>query len=247
LGLALLVTWKRGPWPGVIVRLACEAVRWGLLPPEFWTASAGWQAGGALVAAILLIVWVDRRHTAWQREHDRARLDPLTQLPNRQAMEERLNAELNRSHRFGRPVSLLLLDCDGFKRLNDEQGHATGDAALRKIAETLQRSIRQYDTVARLGGDEFVLILPETDLADAESIAERLQAAFAHSVGKAFPGLTASLGVAVFRQPPPDPDECLRLADSAMYRAKRAGKNRTEFEIWEGAPSPANACPDASS
>jgi len=234
LGLALLVTWKRGPWLGIAVRLGCEAVRWSLLPSAAWTTSAGWQAAAALVAAILLIVWVDRRRTAWQREHDLARLDPLTQIPNRQAFEERLAAELNRAGRFQRPLSLFLLDCDGFKQVNDQRGHAAGDAALRKVAETLRSSIRQYDTIARMGGDEFVLILPETDLPDAESIAERLQAAFTHSVGKAFPGLTASLGVAVFRQSPPSADECLRLADAAMYRAKHAGKNRTEFEVWEG-------------
>jgi diguanylate cyclase (GGDEF)-like protein len=239
LGLSLLATWKSGPRAGIAVRLGCEAVRWTLLPAEFWTASAGWQAAGALLASGLLIVWVDRRRSAWQREHEQARLDPLTQLPNRQAFEEQLKAELSRASRFRRPVSVLVLDCDGFKAINDHLGHAAGDAALRKVAQTLRSSVRQYDIVARYGGDEFVLVLPETDVSDAETVAERLQATFAHAVSKQYPGLTASLGVAVFRESPPEAAECFERADAAMYRAKRAGKNRTEFDIWEPAQQPA--------
>jgi diguanylate cyclase (GGDEF)-like protein len=240
LGLSLLATWKFGPRWGGAVRLGCEAVRWALLPAVFWTASAAWQAAGGLLATGLLIAWVDRRRRAWQREHEQARLDPLTQLPNRQAFQEQLTAELSRARRFRRPLSVLVLDCDGFKSLNDQHGHTAGDAALRKVADTLRSSVREYDIVARYGGDEFVLVLPEADVADAETVAERLQATFTHAIGKSYPGLTASLGVAVFRESPPEAAECFERADAAMYRAKRAGKNRTEFDIWEpAAPPPA--------
>jgi diguanylate cyclase (GGDEF)-like protein len=237
LGLALLATWKYGPRLGLAVRLGCEAARWALLPAQFWTASGAGQAAGALLASGLLIAWVDRRRSAWQREHEQARLDPLTQLPNRQAFEEQLTAELSRANRFRRPLAVLVLDCDGFKAINDHLGHAAGDAALRRVAETLRSSVRQYDIVARYGGDEFALVLPEADVPDAETVAERLQATFAHAVSKLYPGLTASLGVAVFRESPPDAAECFQRADAAMYRAKRAGKNRTEFDIWEPEPN----------
>lgn len=243
LGLALLATWKFGPKTGVAVRLACEAVRWTLLRSEFWTASTVWQTIGALIAAGLLIAWVDRRRTAWQREHDQARLDLLTQLPNRQALEERLTAEVSRARRFQRPLTVFVLDCDGFKALNDARGHAVGDAALQRVAETLRSAVRLYDIVARFGGDEFVIVLPEADLADAETVAERLQATFAHSVSRLYPGLTASLGVAVFREQPPEGAACIAKADQAMYRAKRAGKNRTEFDVWEPGGAAVNEPP----
>lgn len=233
LGLALLATWKFGPRIGMTIRLVCELLRWCLLPREFWTASALGQSSGALIAAALLIVWVHRRQKAWQWEHDQARLDPLTQLPNRQALDEYLTAELSRAKRFCRPLSVFVLDCDGFKLLNDTLGHAAGDDALRLVGKTLRSAVRQYDVVARYGGDEFVLVLPEADLPDAETVAERLQTTFAYSVTRPYPSLTASLGVAVFREAPPHITACIDLADTAMYRAKRAGKNRTEFEVWE--------------
>jgi len=233
LGLALLVTWQRGPWWGITARLICEAVRWLLQPPGDWNASMVLQAVLALAASLVLIVWVDRRRKAWQSEHELARLDPLTQLPNRQALQEQLEAELSRARRFHRPLSLFAIDCDGFKQINDQWGHAGGDEALRQLADALRKATRQYDTVARYGGDEFILLLPETDLPDAESVAERLQTALAHAVGRLYPGLTASLGVVVFREQPPDAATCLRLADETMYRAKHGGKNRAEFEVWE--------------
>jgi diguanylate cyclase (GGDEF)-like protein len=233
LGLGLLVAWQCGVGWGLGVRLACEAVRWSLLPQEHWTGDALTQTGLSLLAAGLLIVWVDRRRRGWQRAHALSRLDPLTQLPNRQALEERLTAELSRARRFQRPFALFAVDCDGFKQINDRLGHAAGDEALRHVARALRLAVRQYDTVARYGGDEFLLLLPETDLPDAESVAERLHASLAHAVRAAYPGLTASLGVVVFRDSPPSGEECLRLADAAMYRAKQGGKNRTEFDVWE--------------
>jgi diguanylate cyclase (GGDEF)-like protein len=237
LGLALLATWKFGPRVGVTVRLVCELLRWNLLPRQFWTVSAVGQSFGALLAAALLILWVHRRRKAWQWEHDQARLDPLTQLPNRQALEEQLVAELSRARRFHRSLSVFMLDCDGFKGLNDTLGHAAGDDALRLVAKTLRSVVREYDIVARYGGDEFVLILPESDLPNAETVAERLQTTFAYSVSRQYPSLTASLGVAVFRSAPPEIATCIELADATMYRAKRAGKNRTEFEVWEPTPA----------
>jgi diguanylate cyclase (GGDEF)-like protein len=248
LGLALLVAWRRGVWWGLVVRLVCEAIRWSLLPLELWTSAACIQSLLSLLAAGMLIVWVDRRRKAWERAHELSRLDPLTQLPNRQALEESLTAELSRARRFQRPLSLFAVDCDGFKQINDRLGHAAGDEALRQVARALRLAVRQYDTVARYGGDEFILLLPETDLPDAESVAERLHTSLEHAVEKSHPGLTASLGVVVFRNPPPAGEECLRLADAAMYRAKRGGKNRTEFDVWESqgdgtTPRPAPAEP----
>jgi len=126
---------------------------------------------------------------------------------------------------------VAVLDCDGFKQLNDRAGHATGDDALR-------RELRNYDGVFRLGGDEFVIVLPETDQTGAEHVFERLRTAFAHEIERVFPGLTASLGVAIFAPPQPGVAECLAHADDAMYQAKHRGPGETVFAAFEPRPTP---------
>ena len=162
-----------------------------------------------------------------------ARIDALTDLSNRRAIFEFLDAEFGRTRRLDRSFAVALLDCDGFKSINDQQGHLAGDVALQRIATALRAHTRPYDGVGRLGGDEFVLILSETRSEEVPVIVERLRKALRVELNPMYPMLNFSIGVVTvdprdLRQHPDfDPAECLRLADQAMYVAKRSGKGQS--------------------
>ncbi len=156
--------------------------------------------------------------------------DPLTGLFNRRFMEETLAREIPRAERSQRPIGVLMLDLDHFKRFNDTFGHEAGDTLLRKLGAFLQTKIRGGDVACRFGGEEFVIILPETTLEDAYQRAEQLrqngrELTVAHR-GQSLGMVTLSLGVAIFPQHGTDGDTLLRVADQALYRAKAEGRDR---------------------
>ena len=152
----------------------------------------------------------------------RATHDPLTGLPNRLLLHDRLEQAIARLHRADEHVAVMFLDLDDFKSVNDTFGHGIGDLALVDLAARIQRAIRPGDTAARVGGDEFVIIADEVDEATALAIAERVAAAVATRVPTATVPVTvhASIGVSL-AGPGSEVDEVLSLADQAMYRAKR--------------------------
>ena len=155
--------------------------------------------------------------------------DDLTGLPNRRRFVEALRAEAQRARRYERWLSLVMLDLDGLKTVNDRHGHAAGDAALRAVAQVLRDSVRDTDLPARLSGDEFAVLLPETDAGAALPLAERIRAevaAFQVPVEGGAVGITVSLGlVSAEGQALPELPRFLRLADEALYRAKADGRN----------------------
>jgi len=151
--------------------------------------------------------------------------DPLTRVLNGRAFTERVTHELERSRRYKRPLSLLYLDLDNFKVLNDSRGHQTGDAVLRLVADAMRQAVRLADVVGRLGGDEFAVLMPETDGALADLVAARL-AANLRSAFDGTPPVTASIGIVSVMNPDADADQVVGAADRAMYEAKRTGKDR---------------------
>jgi diguanylate cyclase (GGDEF)-like protein len=154
--------------------------------------------------------------------------DGLTNVINRKALDGILADEVLRAQRHSRPLSLLILDIDNFKRINDTHGHLAGDAVLRGLAALLQKRMRPTDKVGRYGGEEFCAILPETDLPSALHIAEELRILVANNM---FPAdqrtlqVTVSLGVAALK-PDMQADDLYRSADQMLYAAKDAGRNR---------------------
>ena len=156
--------------------------------------------------------------------------DGLTGLYNHRTFYVLLGDELARAKRFQRPVSLLLLDIDHFKRVNDTHGHLAGDAALRELCELLRREARAVDRVCRYGGEEITLILPETDIEAAVRLAERLRAAVEaqpFDVGTgAPPHMTVSIGAASWPAHADNAQALVAAADAALYAAKRGGRNR---------------------
>ncbi len=155
--------------------------------------------------------------------------DGLTGLANRREFDRRLKEELERSRRYSLPFSLLMLDLDHFKAVNDTYGHPAGDEVLRTLAVRVRVQVRPVDQVARYGGEEFAVILPETDGAGALAFAERLRAAiaavpFALHAERAI-GLTASIGVASFPRDGDTERDLVAAADRALYSAKQSGRN----------------------
>lgn len=163
-----------------------------------------------------------------RRLHELACTDPLTQLRNRRFMLEVAQREAAVFARGGRPLSILIGDVDHFKRINDQHGHAVGDAVLRAIARVLREGVREVDHVARWGGEEFLVLLPSTGLDESHQVAERLRAAvqgLAEVEERAGLGLSITLGLAEL-QPGESIEQALMRADRALYEGKQAGRNR---------------------
>jgi diguanylate cyclase (GGDEF)-like protein len=153
-----------------------------------------------------------------------ASTDGLTGIANRRAFDMVLERELARAARNGAPVSLVMLDIDNFKELNDNHGHQRGDDVLRAVAAALAKECREYDTAARYGGEEFAMILPNCTAAEAPAAAERLRVAVAEAGSPV--RVTASGGVATFPMNGRDAASVVTAADEALYESKRAGRNR---------------------
>jgi diguanylate cyclase (GGDEF)-like protein len=160
------------------------------------------------------------------RLYEEAVTDGLTGIYHHRYFDNRLKEEMERSRRYGHPLSLIMIDLDLFKEINDEHGHQAGDNLLRELARTLQNGARGGDIVARLGGDEFAILLPETSAEVATEVAHRLRGQV-EQVRVGDLGLTISLGVASSESVDTDAD-LVAQADRALYQAKHSGRNRVE-------------------
>lgn len=227
------------PRPGTVVELTVRCrdgtTRWA----EVNTAALPPGAGDG---AVLVCVFRDisaRKRLESDLKH-LATTDGLTGAYNRRSFVEVCGQELQRADRCGRPTSLLLMDIDHFKRLNDRFGHAAGDEVLRQIVETGRRVLRSEDVVGRIGGDEFAVLLPATTLEQAGRVAEQLRTTYERLAVPARGGtatFTVSFGVAEWKPHLRTVEELLQRADCALYAAKNAGRNcvRTE-EACGGRP-----------
>ena len=177
-----------------------------------------------------------RRYTERLRDNvqisiEMAITDALTGLFNRRYMENHLGTLVEQAVARGKPLAVLALDIDHFKSINDTHGHDAGDDVLRDFAMRIKRSIRGIDLASRCGGEEFIIVMPETDMAVAASVAERLRRRiasepFAISEGTRVIPVTLSIGIASLRGRDDTPASLLKRADQALYRAKRDGRNR---------------------
>lgn len=180
-----------------------------------------WNGGTAIQTAVLDITL---RKQYEERLQHQANFDPVTGLPNRNLALDRLVSALESARRRATRVSVLFIDVDRFKKINDTLGHAAGDRFLRRVAQRLQGSVRQMDTVARLGGDEFVVLLSDVRLrSDAEAVSAKIAEACAEPfmLDGQKTQVTLSIGIASFPEDGDNAEELLRHADAAMYVAKR--------------------------
>lgn len=159
-----------------------------------------------------------------------SRTDVLTGLWNRRHLEEHLGAVASAARRRETPYSVLMIDIDQFKRVNDQNGHAVGDTVLREVATRLRSGIRTEDQVARWGGEEFLAVLPSTSQDDARRVAERLRGSIEDApvlAGGLNVSMTISIGIAAGIR---DPEELIESAGRSLYKAKEAGRNRVVAE-----------------
>ena len=208
-----------------------------------WHLLAGWslQSHGLVMAALVpvpiasvcaavtlkLILALDQ---AMVRLEELAMTDPLTGIRNRRCFMQAAALEFERATRHSRPMAVVLIDVDHFKRINDRYGHQVGDKALIDIAQACQATLRKTDLLARFGGEEFIVLLPETGQREAVRLAERMRSAVATDVqlpDRARTGVvTISLGAVALSRATPTLDLLIQAADQALYDAKRAGRDR---------------------
>ena len=191
-------------------------------------------AGGiSATAAMNRNIWQQELTDLTDRLHGLATHDGLTGCLNYQAFQEALAAESSRANRYGRHFSVVIVDLDGFKTINDRYGHAVGDAALTSVADAMLSGVRGTDLVGRVGGDEFAVLFPETATEEVRWLVERIQSEARARVTPAV--VTLSFGVSFWLGQGDSPGELLRRADSALYKAKRSGRN--QVVVWGEPPS----------
>ncbi|MCA8913773.1 MAG: diguanylate cyclase [Planctomycetes bacterium] len=230
----------------VVLIALSSGVAWGLAEASVHGAELNlvstWNETAALVLFLVVGLAIatlrrerDQLKAANSRIHDLldleeriSRTDVLTGLPNSREFMERLTPEVARCHRDNKPLCLLYLDLDNFKRVNDRFGHLAGDEVLKRVAEALRKQLRASDVPARLGGDEFAALLWQTSAEGAAQIGQRMVDAVVE-IGSDYAGseLGASIGVVWYDNPPSDVKEVVKRADNAMYDAKKSGKRRT--------------------
>lgn len=172
-----------------------------------------------------LSVGIENAQLHAERERQ-AVIDGLTGIYNRRKFMEEYEREFVRAKRYGEPFSLIVVDLDFLKKINDNFGHQAGDEAIKSVAAVMRQSCRTIDIPARYGGEEFCLLLPNTDLELAEQIAERLRKLINECEIVGYGNISASIGVACYPKHAPDPDALFQKADDALYKAKESGRNR---------------------
>ena len=220
---------------GRITAVVCAAT-WGYVDVRSGPASSAawiqlWNSAVRLAFFLVINELVSMLRVAHSRQSALARTDSLTGIANARVFEEHVSRAIAQGRRDGRLFTLVYLDLDGFKRVNDDFGHAESDRVLQAVASTIERNLRATDVAARLGGDEFGILMLETDGEQARTSLERVAASLAHEVEDRW-GVGATFSSVTFTQLPDDADCALRQADALMYRGKAAGRGRILEATW---------------
>ena len=237
-----VAAWYAGRGAGF---LACAASGLAWLTVAHYTAVhysnpliAYWNAFVRLGFIFILAHLVASFRRSLRQERELARTDYLTGAFNGRSFAEAAEAEINRARRHGHTFSVVFLDVDDFKLVNDRLGHSAGDRLLMLVSDTLRENVRAVDVVARLGGDEFAVLLPETNERSSEVMLRRVRRQLLEAAQRKGWPVTFSAGLITWVEPPNGVDEMLRAADALMYSAKRHGKNAVRHEV---SPRPAHA------
>jgi diguanylate cyclase (GGDEF)-like protein len=239
--------WYCGFWPGVVVSVLTGVMS---LLVDTWLGHVTtilhvdtdfsvslWNACMRLWLFFPVVYLAASLRMHLDRERRFARLDPLTGIHNGRAFSEEAERFLALAKRKARPITVVFIDLDDFKKVNDAHGHSGGDQLLCAVAQTLLKCTRPYDLVARLGGDEFCVLLPDTGSAAAKGFMAQASDRLEREAVQGHWQVSFSVGVATFRIPPVTVDVALGAADELMYQAKRSGKRRIVYKEWPAADS----------
>ena len=230
----LLVTHFVGKWAGIMLSFA-SAVTWLLAdlmggPAHSHSVIPYWNAVVRL-CYFLGFIYLLSLKVALRFAQDEAVTDVLTTVLNRRGFYQGLRLEIERARRNGEPLTIVCIDLDGFKNINDRFGHDSGDLVLREVASTLRENLRVTDWVARLGGDEFALLLPGLADDPAATFLLKIQALLRETMKQRNWSVTFSIGSVTFVSPPSSVEAMLKKADEMMYRVKHDGKDGLRHEV----------------
>jgi len=193
-----------------------------------------WNALIRLSFFVIIALLLSAIKNRMEREKIFASTDYLTGSINSRLFFELLHREIDRLQRYEHPFTLVYIDLDNFKYVNDQFGHHTGDLVLRTVVSYVKKHLRKTDVIARLGGDEFALLLPETTMASAKVVLSKLQSSLLEEMKKNNWLITFSIGVLTCSTKPSTADELMRIADNLMYTVKRNGKNAIKYTTYSG-------------
>jgi diguanylate cyclase (GGDEF)-like protein len=183
---------------------------------------------------VILTDLVDKLKKTQKKEQLAARTDFVTGIANRRYFHELLETEIERIRRYPHPITVVYMDMDNFKQVNDLFGHKMGDEVLRCIASELKSKLRKTDIIARLGGDEFALLLPSARLPEAEVVISKVRTNLTEEMRQRNWPVTFSMGAVVCIAPPHSAEQIIDMADELMYEVKNSTKNNVRFTTWDG-------------
>ncbi len=231
----ILLSWKVGIWSGIIISFICSSLM------LYADKKAPYQYSSfiipylnnlfRLIIFLIITYIISELKIALERQKDLARIDPLTAIANSRAFYEAAGMEFQKARRLGFPISVIYMDLDNFKEINDTLGHSSGDYLLKLTAGAIVKNIRTIDVAARLGGDEFGILLTQTGPEPAYTVANKLKEMM-HKLMKEYNWpVTLSMGVVTFLKTPESVDEMMKKADHMMYSAKYNGKNNIKQAV----------------
>jgi diguanylate cyclase (GGDEF)-like protein len=231
----ILGTWYVGQWAGILLSLA-SAFSWLMADLAMTRAFSSTlipflNESFRLLVFLIITFMLVKLKNAIDTHKALSRTDSLTLVHNRRAFQDLADLELTKARRSKKPLSVLYIDIDNFKKINDRFGHRIGDTLLRSVAKTIKSNIRAVDILARLGGDEFGILLAETGPGAVARVASKLKEKLLGLMQDYRWPVTFSIGVVTFENPPDSVDHLIDAADAQMYFAKNNGKNRIHYKV----------------
>ncbi len=233
----IVFTWRKGLFGGILISLL-SAISWLIgdlyMVDRFSRPHVPFFNVSFRLAVFLFIVFLIVRYKRIMESlKTQAMMDPLTGITNRRAFFQLAKTEIDRSRRYDNPFSVLVLDIDDFKQINDQFGHHTGDDLLITVGETIKQHVRAIDIVSRFGGDEFVILLIKTNRDAAFRIAQKIRQQLLYTMQKHHWPVTFSMGLVTFLFAPETVDETIKVADELMYQVKNNGKDDVKHMVMQ--------------
>jgi diguanylate cyclase (GGDEF)-like protein len=233
-----LLAWHGGEWLGLVAS-AVSALAWlvdGAASGRVYSndLAAGWNMATRLCFFLVASWSLSALRKTLQRERDLARTDPMTGAINNRFFHDLAQMEINRLQRYQRPLTVVYIDLDNFKAVNDLFGHSTGDQVLRVVVRYARQYLRKTDLVARLGGDEFAFLLPETGQTAAQTAITKLHSILLDEMQRNGWPVTFSIGVLTCVDAPDTVEDMIKMADDLMYSVKNNWKNAIGYSIHAG-------------